>query len=507
MSRWLRFYVWTLATAGFLALGWSVWKLWPGPPDWFGLALFTVIVALAEMTGTELLPGSRATISVSSAIYFASLLIFGPFGGTITAASSGLAATALTAIRARGSAEKGKTPLLQRALFNMSTFAISSLLAGLVYTATGGTVGEISGVANLWPILLASVTLDFVNAALVVGVVSLQTGQRPFQVWNQNFRWAAPINILTMAIGGAALALGYTRLGLLGVAVFLLPVLATSYSFRLYVERTKAQMVHLEEIIAERTAELRAANEELKRLDQQKTSFFSIINHEMRTPLTSILGYADLLLLGSELSEKQRNIVGIIQESGQRLLGLVNNLLDISRIEAGCMTVSPEPVALRSIVEDALGMIRPLADQKHIVLHVDIPSDLPLVHADPRKTSQVLINLLSNAVKYTSPAGLITVRSYLSEDRATVCTDVADTGIGIPPEELPHIFDRFSRVESKRLSGTIGTGLGLAISKGLVEAHGGQIWAESEEGKGSCFHFTLPVYKEKGQPFWAGPGR
>lgn len=499
VPRRLKFYVTLVSLAGLIAVLWALGSLWLGATDWTGILVFMAAVILAETMGTDLLPGSRATVSVSSAVYFGSLLAFGPFGGILVAAASGLAAT-IVGIFSGGEAVRGsKTPLLQRALFNMSAFSLSSLVAGNVYLLSGGAVGKIELAANILPILLAAVALDFVNAALVVGAVALQTGRSPLAIWSENFRWAAPINILTMAVGGSALALGYTRIGLLGVAVFLLPVLATSYSFRLYVQRTKAQMARLEEIIAERTAELRTANEELKRLDQQKTMFYSIINHEMRTPLTSILGYCDLLQLrsGGDLSDKQRELIGIIKDNGRRLLDLVNNLLDVSRIEAARMTVAKEPLAMGDVLEDALQVVKPLAAQKHIAIHVNVPDTLPLVHADRKRASQILINLLSNAVKYTPDAGSVSVSSRVVENGAMIQTDVADTGVGIPAEQLPYIFDRFSRLETAKTRDTVGTGLGLTICKGLVEAHGGRIWVESEEGEGSCFHFTLPVYREE----------
>ncbi len=499
MPRKLLIYIASVSVVGLVTIFWDVRVLLQGPTSWAAILLFVAIVIIAEMMGTDLLPGSRATVSISSAVYFASLLIFGPHGGALVAVSSGLAATIMSTLIRSETSPSGETSILQRALFNMSVFGISALVAGGVYQLSGGTVGEISSLSNLLPIFVASLALDLTNAALIVGVVALQTGQNPLDIWNKNFRWAAPINILAMVIGGGGLALGYTRLGLIGVGVFLLPILSTSYSFRLYVERAKAQMARLEEIIAQRTAELRTANEELKRMDQQKTLFYSIINHEMRIPLTSILGYCDLLRIGGEAREQREQLVTTIKDNGRRLLDLVNNLLDISRIEAGRMTVVQEPIAMSDIVQDALRVIQPLADQKHISIQVDVPEALPLVYADRKKASQILINLLSNAVKYTPDTGSVSVRSH-PVDGNMLQTDVADTGIGIPPEQLPHIFDQFSRVETAQTRDTVGTGLGLTIVKGLVEAHGGRIWVESKEGEGSCFHFTLPVHKYRQIP-------
>lgn len=492
VPRRLHAYTNAIIIVGIAATVWSLWSLLTKPTNWLGLLLFVLVAALAELTGTDLLPGSPATVSFSSAIYFASLLVFGPFGATLTAVSSGLAATLVTIIRTEGPT---RTPVIQRALFNMSVYGLSCLAGGVVYRVTGGTVGDMSSARILLPAILASITLDTLNALLIVLTVSLQTAQSAFSVWLQNFAWAAPINIVAIAVGGGALAFGYARLGMLGLGIFLLPILTTSISFQRYVGRTQDQMRRLEDIIAERTAQLRAANEELTRLDQHKTQFYSIINHEMRTPLTSVMGYCDLLRASGGLTDRQLGHVQVLKSNAQRLLDLVNNLLDISRIEAGRMTVSQEPADLSESIADALSVVQPLAAQKRLDIRLDLPSDLPPAHADKKRLSQVLINLLSNAIKYTPEGGQVTVRSALDQDGSMLLTSVADTGIGIPLDRLPRIFDRFSREESEQTRGTVGTGLGLTITKGLVEAHGGRIWVQSQEGAGSTFFFTLPAYR------------
>ena len=497
MPRRLRCYISTVSALGALAMTWAIWSLFQRPTDWPGLLVFVGVVILVELTGTDLMPGSRATVSVSSAVYYASVIVFGPFGGMLVAVGSGLAATLMTLFRREDTGSRGQTSVIARALFNMAAFGLSSLVAGVVYMAAGGTVAEMDSSAIILPILLGAVTLDLANAALIVGAVAFQTGQPPLKIWNENFVWAAPINILTMAVGGGGLALGYLRLDLVGLGTFMLPILATSYAFRLYVERTKAQMARLEEIIAERTSELQSANQELRRADQQKTHFYSIINHEMRTPLTSVLGYCDLLKAAAELDERSAGFVGTIKDNGQHLLDLVSNLLDVSRIEAGRMTLLRESVDISQAIQGALRIVQPLADTKNIAISADSIGSIPPVYADAKKTSQVIINLLSNAVKYSPDTGSITITTK-RPDETTVQVDVADTGIGIPPEQLPTIFDRFSRVESEQTRDTVGTGLGLTITKGLVEAHGGRIWVESEEGVGSCFHFTIPIHAPEG---------
>jgi signal transduction histidine kinase len=339
----------------------------------------------------------------------------------------------------------------------------------------------------------AAVCAEFANAALVVGAVSLQTGKPALPIWRQNVSWATPMNIASMVVGGGGLALGYQLAGLLGAGVFFLPILLTIYAFNLYVRQTKTQMDHLEEIIAERTEELTRANDELRHADRVKTSFFSVINHEMRSPLTAIIGYAALLASHTVLSPDQQAFLRPIQTGSERLLDLVNNLLDIARIEDGRLAITPEAMRLRPVLTDCLAVVKPMADEKHLAIDACISPELPAVWGDPKRVGQILTNLLGNAVKYTPDTGQITITACENGAGDVVEVSVQDNGIGIPSEQLPHIFDRFSRVERPEMQDTVGTGLGLSIAKGLVEAHGGNIWVESEEGRGSCFHFSLPV--------------
>jgi signal transduction histidine kinase len=299
--------------------------------------------------------------------------------------------------------------------------------------------------------------------------------------------------ILSMVVGGGGLAMGYQIAGLLGLAVFFLPLVLTAYAFRLYVSQSKAQMARLEEMVAERTQDLEKANEELKRLDQVKTSFFSMINHEMRTPLTAIIGYIDLLLARNSLTPDENQMVYTMRNNSRRLLELVNNILDISRIEDGKLTLVRRGIEMRPVVNQAIDAVKPMADKKHITINVDIPPQIPAVWGDPKRVHQILLNLLSNAVKYTPDTGMVTVTAQPSESPDMVEIGVRDTGIGIPSSLLPIIFDRFSRIERPEIEHTVGTGLGLSIAKGLVEVHGGEILVESEEGHGTCFTFTLPV--------------
>jgi signal transduction histidine kinase len=256
-------------------------------------------------------------------------------------------------------------------------------------------------------------------------------------------------------------------------------------------------MARLEEIVADRTQDLEKANEELRRHDQVKTGFFSTINHEMRTPLTAIIGYVDLLLARDSFSRDEEHMLRTIRNNSHRLLDLVNNILDISRIEDGRLTLVRRSIEVLPVVNQSVDVVRPMARTKHIAISVDVSPEIPDVWGDPKRVHQVLVNLLSNAIKYTPDTGTVTVAAQLSQSPDLVEISVSDTGIGIPAELLPHVFDRFSRVERPEIQHTVGTGLGLSIAKGLVEVHGGEIRVQSEEGRGTCLTFTLPMATAK----------
>jgi signal transduction histidine kinase len=473
---------------GIALLPWSLIRLSASLPD---VLLFIALVVVAELTtSVALVP--QIVFSMSSAVAFATLLLFGPLPAALVAIVGSVPVTLIAEVADRRQGRL-RASLPQRAFFNMAALGLPAAIAGWEYVLLGGKVGEVALLSNLLPLTLAAVTMEFVNAALVVGAVSLQTGQPAFRIWKQNISWAVPMNILGMLVGGSGLALGYRISGAVGLAVFFLPIGLTIYAFRLYVTRTKAQMARLEEIIAERTDDLKGVNEELKRLDRLKTSFFSVINHEMRSPLTAIIGYTDLLQGHRPLAGVQVDMLCKIRDNSQRLLGLVNNLLDISRLEDGKLTIQPEAVSVMDAVDRAVAVVKPMVQEKRISITIDVPGTLPNVLGDPKRVDQILVNLLNNAIKYTPDTGSVILAAREDDATGMIRISLIDTGIGIPADLLPYIFDRFVRAEQVERSHITGTGLGLSIVKGLVEAHGGKIGVESEEGHGSTFTFTLPM--------------
>ena len=238
-------------------------------------------------------------------------------------------------------------------------------------------------------------------------------------------------------------------------------------------------------------------NEELRRLDELKSEFLAMVSHELRTPLTAIVGYSRLLLrqVHGPLTPKQAEQQEAIFRSAQRLTDLINELLDVSRLESGRVELTPRPTDARPIVDQAMAVVTVAAQAKHITVANALSADTPPVHADPERLQQILVNLLSNAVKFTPDGGRVTVTAARHKDH--VALSVQDTGVGIPREELARIWDPFYQVESTLRRRHGGSGLGLTIVRRLVELHGGLVRAESDGlDKGSRFTFTVPVSTE-----------
>jgi signal transduction histidine kinase/ActR/RegA family two-component response regulator len=242
---------------------------------------------------------------------------------------------------------------------------------------------------------------------------------------------------------------------------------------------------------------LAQVNEELRRLDELKSEFLAMVSHELRTPLTAIIGYSRLLMrqVHGTLTPRQLEQQEAIYRSAQRLTDLINDLLDVSRLEAGRVELTPRPTRVRSMVDQVIAVVGVAAQAKQIRVVNDVAGDLPVVNADPTRLQQVLVNLVGNAVKFTPQGGTVRIRGGSRGDEVWV--SVEDTGVGIAREELAKIWDPFYQVESPLQRHHGGSGLGLTIVRRLVELHGGVVRAESEGlNQGSRFTFTLPIAVE-----------
>jgi signal transduction histidine kinase len=286
-------------------------------------------------------------------------------------------------------------------------------------------------------------------------------------------------------------------------------------------QQTQEHAAELEERVVARTAELALANQGLRLASQHKSAFLANMSHELRTPLNSVLGFAQLLQEQTKdvFSAKQTRYLTNIYTSGQHLLTLINDILDLSKVESGKITIERVPLAVAEILEDLLVITRGLANKKGQSIHVEVAPDLPALPADPVRFKQIFFNLVSNAVKFTPDGGRITVTArricdfqFPISDLKDIGPDpqsqianpqsqirdfleiaIADTGAGIRPEDLPKLFQEFTQLETTAAQAHEGTGLGLALTRRLVELHGGTVTAASPgEGQGSTFTVRLP---------------
>jgi signal transduction histidine kinase/DNA-binding response OmpR family regulator len=232
--------------------------------------------------------------------------------------------------------------------------------------------------------------------------------------------------------------------------------------------------------------------ERLEEVDRLKTQFLANMSHELRTPLNSIIGFSRVILkeIDGPLTDMQRTDLQTVYESGQHLLALINNILDVVKLEAGKMEISFEEVELSSIITSVMAAGVGFVKERPIELQTEIPEDLPVIRGDSRRIRQVLLNLVNNASKFTEKGFIRTKATF---DAKEVVISVIDSGIGIPKDKLDMIFEAFTQVDASSTRRAGGTGLGLSICQSFVEMHGGRIWVESETGKGSTFAFALPI--------------
>ena len=250
----------------------------------------------------------------------------------------------------------------------------------------------------------------------------------------------------------------------------------------------------LEQKVAHRTAELALVNQKLDEASRHKSAFLASVSHEFRTPLNAIIGFAEVLLDPTlKVTEQERKqFLSDIFNSGKHLLKLINEVLDLSKIEAGRMDLQIEPASLHATLETVQKTMRPLADKRAIVMRFESDGEVGTLPMDVARIRQVLLNLLGNAIKFTPDSGAVWVRAARENGQARI--EVGDTGPGIPDEDRQRIFLEFERLAANgKGDKSEGTGLGLALAKKFVELHGGKLWMESEMGQGSRFFFTLPI--------------
>src|SRR5215471_2171782 len=340
---------------------------------------------------------------------------------------------------------------------------------------------------------LERLTNQLVNKAEADIVAGIETSKQAYE----SSQWI----VIAFALGSIvlALALGYAiSWSLIGpvkeIQAQLDQVAAGDFTHRL-------KIINRDELGA-LAADVNKMSEELGRLYQQlemtskhKSQFLANMSHELRTPLNAILGYTELILdsIYGEPTEKMRSVLERLQANGKHLLGLINDVLDLSKIEAGQLTLSLDDYSLSDVVHGVVSAVEPLAAEKKLAFKAEVAPDMPTGHGDGRRLSQVLLNLVGNAIKFTDK-GEVAIRAAVANGAFTVA--VRDTGPGIAVVDQAKIFEEFQQADSSITRKKGGTGLGLSIAKRIIEMHGGRIWVQCELGKGSTFYFTVPVRVE-----------
>ena len=260
----------------------------------------------------------------------------------------------------------------------------------------------------------------------------------------------------------------------------------------LEVEELRKSFISLNNDLNNLTRQLQKKNVQLNKLNEQKNEFIGMAAHDLRNPISIIMGYSEFILEAARdrLPEEHIRFMEIILRSSEFMLKMLNELLDIARIESGKLNLNREKIKPEKLINNNISLNRLIAEKKQIKINVEIFEDLPWINADPDKLEQVLNNLLSNAIKFSNPGKVITVSAFKSNEGLTVA--VKDQGQGISDEDKEKLFKPFSRFSTKSTAGEKSTGLGLTITKKIILGHGGKIWVESKVGVGTTFYFSLP---------------
>jgi signal transduction histidine kinase len=492
---------WYLLAAGIglWALGDWVWDLeytvlggdrYPSLADVFYLAAYPVLAAAYVLVVRGGYRRGRATLVDSAVVAVGAGLVMWMllFQGRLETEGTTLASAVTLA-------------------YPLGDMLLLGLLAGLVFVpgrravsywllVSGLAVTLVADAAFAAPMLAGTAfsgrNLDVLWLAgyVLVAVAALHPSMRAGAVAQSHEREASPIRYI-IVLGLSALAGAAANLFELttGVEVDSLAWVLGSSILAALVAVRLAVLIRQGEKLRQNLAE---QNSSLRELDRLKDSFVATVSHELRTPLTSIRGYLELLIEGEagELNEDQLRFLRIVERNGDRLLGLVGDLLFVAQVDAGGMLLETGPVDLAALADDCVQSSGPAAEARGIALALKGDPELPLT-GDAKRLAQLLDNLVSNALKFTPPGGTVTVRTRIRQ--GTAILEVEDTGMGVAPADQARLFDRFYRTSAAGDHAIQGTGLGLAITKAIVESHGGTISVTSTERVGSTFRVELPI--------------
>ena len=467
--------------------------------------VFILVAALAALAGARPVrfPRFKTELTATHPFVLLAVATLGPLEAMIV----GL--VGLTGVIFR----PGRKLSVLRTAFNLGSVVLASAVAAWSYFATGGEVG-----GSLWfsfaPLAAATAAYFLVNTGLVTLAISFQQRTPFLVVWRESFQWTAVsyFSGLTLAAAmlGALRAWGPWVLALAIPPCWLLLAFYRAHREAIQEHERRVQEVEalnadLERKVEERTRELATAlegieganrmlsdaNRALTEASKAKSAFLANVSHELRTPLNSVIGFSELLTDPGfgDLSPRQREFLSDIRDSGEHLLALINDILDLSKIEAGKLDLNREEIDIAELVRESASMLRPQAAKKGLMLEVAV-GEGGRAHVDPRLVRQVLVNLLSNAVKFTPENGRVDAAITFEGDDLVLT--VSDTGIGIPEDDQEKIFLEFYQVDGSYARKYEGTGLGLALVRRMMGLHNGTVSVSSRQGEGSRFTCVFP---------------
>jgi signal transduction histidine kinase len=470
---------WWLTLSDVTALQHQSWDVM----DWALLCVLTIAVSNLSIK----IVGTRGIITVSDTFLFTSVLLFGGPPSVALGWLDGVVGT-LRITRKPASV-----------LYSSSMMAVSMTVASGAFEAVRGQVhGRPGAGGEFYSLLIPLAVLTVIHFGITtLGVSTILSfrGNGPIlRLWRRDYLLSA----LTYVSGAVASGLIYSlvrRFGMtafFGVAPFILFIY---WTYRVYSDRLLEHSQGLERMVAERTRALEAANERLRELDRVKTEFLNVVAHDLRTPLTSIMAYAQLMVLHPDNTGRFPQYAKTIFEESNRLRDLVNSVLDLSKMEVGKVVYEKEPVQLEEIIEHFFKLFQSLAASNGVHLQLKRDGELPTVFGDRNRLGQALGNLLNNAVKFTREDGCVVLeaRTVELDARPWVEVRISDQGPGVPEEDRERIFEKYHTVQQQTHIAKQGTGLGLPIAKQIIEAHGGVIGVDSNPGEGSTFWFLLPA--------------
>jgi len=503
VSPWLARYVVGVDACALAALAASIGNGFPADAGTFSL-----VAALAALAGLRPVRFARFKTELTATHPFVLLAVavLGPLDAML------VALIGLTGVLVR----PGRRLDPMRTAFNLGAVTLSSAAASWVFLRLGGEIGGALWV-SFGPLAGATAAYFLVNTGLVTIAIAFQQRTSMFEVWRESFQWTA-VSYFTGLTLAAAMIVALQSWGLWVLALAIPPCWLLLAFYKAHreaiqeherrVEEVEALNAELEQKVVERTHELATAlsgleaanrmlsdaNRALTDASKAKSAFLASVSHELRTPLNSVIGFSELMTDPSfgELSPRQREFLSDIRDSGEHLLALINDILDLSKIEAGKLEVHRQDADVDELVRDSVTMLRPQAQKKKIA--VEMRCDLTgAAHVDPRLVRQVLVNLLSNAVKFTPDEGRIEVAARFEEDDLVL--RVTDTGIGIAEGDQEKIFHEFFQADGTYARRYQGTGLGLALVRRMMSLHSGSVTVISRRGHGSTFQCVFPGAK------------